>query len=471
MTIIPVILSGGAGVRLWPLSRQDYPKQLLPLTGDLSLLQQTAKRFADRGVYGDPVVICNDAHRFAIAEQLLQIGIAARIVIEPVGKNTAPAAAVAALLPEVPADAVLLLLPSDHVITHEQAFHQAIASAVATARDGYMVTMGVTPTHPETGFGYIRQGEVLPHAACKIAAFVEKPDAATAQQYINAGTYLWNTGIFAYRPQTLIAELEQHNPAMLAACQQAVAKAVRDLDFTRLDKESFGGIIGDSIDYTVMEKTTKAAVVPATNLGWSDAGSWSALWDIGHKDAAGNVRQGDVTLMDTRNSYVRTHDKQLIATIGVDNLVVVATKDAILIADKSRTQDVKQVVEQLKKQQRSEVQHHRMVYRPWGSYESIDDGDRFQVKRLVVKPGQKLSLQKHFHRAEHWVVVNGTAIVQKDNEEVLLCENESIYLPLGCVHRLVNPGKLPLILVEVQSGSYLGEDDIVRFEDTYGRVA
>lgn len=475
MTVIPVILSGGSGSRLWPLSRQDYPKQLLPVVHDTTLLQDTALRFKGQDSYGAPLVICNEAHRFAIAEQLHTIGCGGQMILEPVGRNTAPAAAIAALhLEATQPGAVMAMVASDQVIRNTDAFHQAIQQAATAAKQGYVVTVGVTPTHPETGFGYIAQGETLPgfsDGIYRIARFVEKPDLATAEGFLKQGGYSWNASIFVFQAKTYLNELQRHHPAMLSACQAAWEARKEDMDFIRLSAAEFGAVPSDSIDYAVMEKTDKAAVIPVADLGWSDVGSWAALWDIAtHKDTSGNVTLGHVLSENSENCYIRTHDKQIVATVGVKDLVIVATKDAVLVANRHETQNVRKIVNQLTQGNRQEAVHHRMVYRPWGSYESIDEGDRFQVKRLVVKPSQKLSLQKHFHRAEHWVVVQGTAVVRRDDDEILLRENESVYLPLGCVHRLENPGKIPLVLVEVQSGSYLGEDDIVRFADTYGRV-
>lgn len=479
MNVIPVILSGGSGSRLWPLSRQDHPKQLLPVVNSTTLLQDTALRFREQAGYGQPLVICNEAHRFAIAEQLREIQVAARIILEPAGRNTAPAAAVAALhLAATDPQAILVMVASDHVIENVVAFHAAVHQAADAAAQGFVVALGVAPTAPETGYGYIQQGAPLPAFAngrgdgvYRIGRFVEKPERATAEQFLAAGDYFWNASIFVFKAETYLAELERFAPDMLAACRTAYQERTEDLDFLRLGKEAFTAVPSDSIDYAVMEKTDRAAVVPVRGLGWSDVGSWGALWEIcASKDASGNAILGQAITEASGNCYIRTHDKQLVATVGVKDLVIVATKDAILVADRNKTQGVRAIVERLQKSNRQEAIHHRTVYRPWGSYESLDDGDRFQVKRLVVKPGQKLSLQKHFHRAEHWVVVQGTAMVHRDGEEILLRENESVYLPLGCIHRLDNPGKIPLVLVEVQSGSYLGEDDIVRFADTYGRM-
>jgi mannose-1-phosphate guanylyltransferase / mannose-6-phosphate isomerase len=474
MVVIPVILSGGSGSRLWPLSRQDHPKQLLPVVNSTTLLQDTALRFRDQAGYGQPLVICNEAHRFAIAEQLREIGVTTRIILEPAGRNTAPAAATAALhLSATDPDAVMVMVASDHVIENVTAFHAAVATAAQAAAQGQVVALGVGPSAPETGYGYIQQGVPLTgnSGVYRIARFVEKPAVAVAEQFLAEGGYFWNASIFVFKASTYLAELERLDPAMLAGCRAAYTERAEDLDFIRLSKEEFMAVRSDSIDYAVMEKTDRAAVVPVPDLGWSDVGSWNALWEIAtRKDAANNAVLGQAVIENSSGCYIRTHDKQIVATVGVKDLVIVATKDAVLVADRTQSQNVRAIVERLQKSNRQEAVHHRMVYRPWGSYESLDDGDRFQVKRLVVKPGQKLSLQKHFHRAEHWVVVQGTAMVHRDGEEILLRENESVYLPLGCVHRLDNPGKIPLVLVEVQSGSYLGEDDIVRFADTYGRA-
>ncbi len=471
-TLIPVILCGGTGSRLWPLSRQDYPKQLLALTGAETLLQQTARRFMGNDTFSVPMVISNDSYRFAVAEQLRQLDIAARLVLEPSPKNTAPAVAVAALIAaETDPDAVLIVAAADHYVKDTKGFLSHLDAAIAAAEAGYIVSLGIKPSAPETGFGYIEQGKPLTPGSLSIKQFVEKPDSDTAKKYLKSGNFFWNAGIFVFKAKTLLEELEKFQPAMLKAAAKAVKGRSTDLDFIRLEAASWNSITADSLDYAVMEKTSRAAVVPTGDIGWSDVGSWSALWDIdADKDKDGNTRHGTLYTHNARNNYLRAHDKQLLAVVGVENLVVVATADAVLVAHQDHAQDVKKIVEKLQKDKRTEAVHNRLVYRPWGSYESIDDGERFQVKRLVVKPGQKLSLQKHFHRAEHWVVVAGTAVVRRDGEEHLLRENESIYLPLGCTHRLENPGKIELMLVEVQSGSYLGEDDIVRFEDTYGRV-
>ncbi|MFB3136029.1 MAG: mannose-1-phosphate guanylyltransferase/mannose-6-phosphate isomerase [Rhodospirillales bacterium] len=467
----PVILSGGAGTRLWPVSRTLYPKQLLPLVSDRTMLQQSVQRVSGK-VFAPPVVVCNEEHRFLIAGQLRELDIApSRMVLEPVGRNTAPAAAVAALLlAGDDADAVMLLLPSDHVIEDVSGFLAAVKTGLAAAENGALVTFGIPPTGPETGYGYIRRG-----AACagldgcfRVGRFVEKPDLETARGYVDAGDYDWNSGMFLFRAGRYLEELERLKPEMVECCRRAVAGAVEDLDFLRLEAEAFSGIEPLSIDYAVMEHTEAAVVVPA-DMGWSDVGSWSALWEIGAKDGDGNVVLGDVITDGTTDSYIRSEGR-LVAALGLDNVVVVATDDVVLVVRRDEAQNVKKVVEALARAGRPEHSVHTKVYRPWGYYQSIDAGDRFQVKRLHVNPGQKLSLQMHRHRAEHWVVVSGTAKVTRGDETFLLNENESTYLPLGVKHALENPGDAPLCVIEVQSGDYLGEDDIVRFEDRYGRV-
>jgi mannose-1-phosphate guanylyltransferase / mannose-6-phosphate isomerase len=466
--MIPVILSGGSGTRLWPLSRGQYPKQFLPLTSEHTMVQETLLRLTGLTGIKSPIAVCNEDHRFMMAEQLWEIGVKpAAIILEPVGKNTAPAVAMAALSAKSE-DEVLLILPADHVITNIESFHLAIAQAELLAKQGKLVTFGIVPTHAETGYGYIMKDSKQQDSAYKVAAFVEKPDLATAQNYLKSGDYLWNSGMFAFTAGSFLNELEKFNPEMLSVCKQALNAAIKDLDFTRLDKAIFSTCPADSIDYAVMEKTDKAVVIPL-DAGWNDVGSWSALWDVTEKDAYGNAISGDVLTVDTKNSYIYAENK-LVTVIGLENLVVVETKDAVMIASKDRVQEVKQIVDQLKQLDRSEAQVHRKAYRPWGHYDSVDSGERHQTKHIVVKPGAKLSLQKHHHRAEHWVVVKGTALVTRGDEQILLTENESIYIPLGTVHRLENPGVIPLEIVEVQSGSYLGEDDIVRFGDNYGRV-
>jgi mannose-1-phosphate guanylyltransferase/mannose-6-phosphate isomerase len=463
--ILPVILSGGSGTRLWPLSREAYPKQFLALAGEQTMLQATWQRvepIAGRA----PLVVANEEHRFVAAEQLQQLGVVPQaILLEPVGRNTAPAIAVAALEATLEdGDPVLLVLPSDHVIADEAAFRAAVLSALPAAKEGKLVTFGIVPTGPETGYGYIKAssgGEVR-----AVDRFVEKPDAETAQQYVQSGEYFWNSGMFLFKASRYLAELELFQPEMLAASRNAWQLARRDADFTRLDKDAFAGVPADSIDYAVMEKTADAVVVPL-DAGWNDVGSWTALRDVSAQDADGNAHHGDVIAIDCRNTYA--YGERLIALVGLDDVIVVETDDAVMVGRSDRMQEIKQVVARLKADARPEATWHRKVYRPWGAYDSIDNGERFQVKRITVKPGGTLSLQMHHHRAEHWVVVSGTAEVTRGDEVILLGENQSTYIPLGVTHRLRNPGKLPLELIEVQSGSYLGEDDIVRFEDTYGR--
>ncbi len=470
--IYPVILSGGVGSRLWPLSRALYPKQLLPLASERSMLQETALRVADSQRFAAPVIVANDDHRFIIAEQLRQIDVTpASIILEPEGRNTAPAVALAALyLSKTAPDALMLVIPSDHVIEKIDAFNEALASGAAAATAGRLVTFGITPSHPETGYGYIAAGAALPASpgVSAVTRFVEKPDLKTAESYLASGDYYWNAGIFLLRADLYLEELERHAPDVLAAVKLSFESAAADLSFLRPNRDAFKASPNISIDYAVMERTAAAAVVPV-DMAWNDVGSWSALWDIGQKDATGNVIKGDVIAFDSHNSYLRT-EGPAVATVGVDNIVVVATPDAVMVADRNKVQNIKQVVDELAKRKRSEHISHTVVYRPWGSYQTADSGDRFQVKRLVVKPGEKLSLQKHMHRAEHWVVVQGTAKVTRDDETIMLHENQSTYIPIGAVHRLENPGKIPLYIIEVQSGGYLGEDDIVRFDDTYGRI-
>ncbi|WP_439579557.1 mannose-1-phosphate guanylyltransferase/mannose-6-phosphate isomerase [Elioraea sp.] len=468
--IVPVILSGGSGTRLWPASRESYPKQLLPLVSGRSMIVETALRAPPSSGFAPPLVVCNDAHRFIIAEQLRDAGVAgSRIVLEPVGRNSAPAiAAAAVLLAEEDPATPLWMMAADAAITDVPALHRAVAIGAAAARAGRIVTFGMTPTAPETGYGYIERGEPIPgiDGAFAAARFVEKPDATTAAQYLAGGRHLWNSGMFLFTAAALIVELERHAPDLLAAVRMSVAERTTDLDFIRLGS-AFTDSPSISLDYAVAEKTDRAAVVPAA-IGWSDVGSWAALWELGTRDASGNVAVGDVVLEDARNCYVRSQGP-LVAVLGLEDAVVVADEDAVLAMPRARAQDVKRIVDRLKAARRKEATEHRRMYRPWGFYEGLILGERFQVKRIVVRPGGRLSLQKHFHRAEHWVVVNGTALVTRDAETLMVRENESVYLPLGCVHRLENPGKIPLALIEVQSGPYLGEDDIVRIEDVYGR--
>ncbi|WP_282189143.1 mannose-1-phosphate guanylyltransferase/mannose-6-phosphate isomerase [Azospirillum sp. SYSU D00513] len=470
--ITPVILSGGSGSRLWPLSRSLYPKQFLPLTSELTMIQETALRVAGER-FAAPLVICNEEHRFIIAEQLrAQACRPSEIILEPVGRNTAPAVCVAALkLLAAGEDALMLVMPSDHVIASPGRFLEAVATAAGAAAAGALVTFGVRPVRAETGYGYIKAGAKLDahEGVNAVERFVEKPDQTTAEVYLADGSYLWNSGIFLFSAAAYVAELERSSPSMVEACRKALSGAERDLTFCRLGKDAFAASPSDSIDYAVMERTARAAVVPV-DMGWNDVGAWSALWDIGEKDANGNVVQGDAVLHDARNVYVRS-DEQLVAVAGLENVVVVATDDAILVTNHARAQDVKHIVDRLKAERRDEHALHTTVHRPWGSYRGVDRGSRFQVKRIVVKPGERLSLQMHHHRAEHWIVVEGTALVTRGEEQIFVYENQSVYIPMGTVHRLENPGRVPLHLVEVQSGGYLGEDDIVRFEDGYGRMS
>jgi len=466
----PVLLSGGVGSRLWPVSREAHPKQFQPLLGELSMLQETLQRTMPLAA-ASPIIVCNEEHRFMVAEQLRQVNIPeAAIILEPVGRNTAPAVALAALqaVDDDP-DAALLVLPADHVITEPEAFVKVVSEALSVVERGHLMTFGVVPDKPETGYGYLRCGEVLEGPARELAEFVEKPDLATAQTYIDGGDYLWNSGMFLLPAALYLDQLECHNPAMLIACRQAMAGAKHDLDFIRVDHQAFSACPADSIDYAVMEKTDCGAVV-ALDCGWSDVGAWSSVWEVSAQDASGNAVHGDVLLQDCSNSYLASHSR-LLAAVGVDDLVVVETADAVLVADRHRVQDVKRIVQTLKREQRSEAALHTRVYRPWGSYESLVVAERFQVKRILVNPGEKLSLQMHHHRAEHWIVVQGTAEVTCEDKVFMLGEDESTYIPLGHKHRLANKGRIALELIEVQSGSYLGEDDIVRFDDVYGREA
>ncbi|WP_186054792.1 mannose-1-phosphate guanylyltransferase/mannose-6-phosphate isomerase [Burkholderia gladioli] len=473
MSIFPVILCGGSGTRLWPMSRGGYPKQYLKLTGDDTLIQQTALRVRHLPGIAKPIILTNNEQRFLVAEQLRQVGIEpSSIVLEPVGRNTAPAIAVAAhmALKESP-DALLLVLPSDHAILNQAAFASAAHAAAAVASDGYLVTFGIPPDRAHTGFGYIRRGKPFDgdaQAHC-VDAFVEKPDMATAEEFVRSGEYYWNSGMFMLKASTYLQELQRLEPEIARLSQAALEGASHDNDFVRLDPAAFAASPNISIDYAVMKRTEHAAVVATDNLGWNDIGSWGALADLAETDENGTTVIGDVFCESTSNSYVRA-EHRMVATIGVDNLVVVETADAVLVVHRDHVQDVKKVVEQLNASGRHESVTHRRVVRPWGAYEGIDEGDRFQVKRIVVNPSAQLSLQMHHHRAEHWIVVKGTALVTNGDKEILLTENQSTYIPLGATHRLRNPGKIPLELIEVQSGAYLGEDDIVRFEDNYGRA-
>ena len=480
MLIQPVILSGGSGTRLWPLSREKYPKQLLPLIGEDSLLQATVRRV--EGIEGmelaAPMVVCNEEYRFVIAEQLRVMGKPGCVVLEPKGRNTAPALTIAAQAAQADGkDPVLLVMPADHVIIDKAAFQMVVRQGAVLADGGAMVTFGITPDAPETGYGYIQTGAAFQvDGALRIARFVEKPDVATAEAYLAEGNYLWNSGLFMVRASVWLSALKICRPDILAACDTAWAAGKSDGEFVRVGKDAFAACPSDSIDYAVMERIARpdadaalpAGVVIPLSAGWSDVGAWEALWKALPKDDDGNVAQGDVLLQDSSNTLALS-DGRLIACVGVNDLVVVETADAILVAHKDKTQDVKKIVDRLKAANRTEGQAHRKVFRPWGSYDSIDNGPRFQVKRIIVKPGAALSLQMHYHRAEHWIVVSGTAKVTKGTETLLLSENESTYIPLGTTHRLENPGRVDLEMIEVQSGSYLGEDDIVRFEDVYGR--
>lgn len=467
--IVPVILSGGAGTRLWPLSRELYPKQFLPLAGPRTMLQETLLRLDGSPGLTSPLVVCNESHRFLVAEQLRSIDCPpAAIILEPVGRNTAPAVALAALQAMAGGgDPLLLVLPADHVIRDAEALRAAVAAASVIADAGRLVTFGIVPSSPETGYGYIRRGRPLGGGAFTVECFVEKPDLATAETYLACGDYLWNSGMFVFRSSLYLGELERFRPDILTACRRAMAGSCRDLDFLRLDAAAFAECSGDSVDYAVMEKTAEAVVIPL-DAGWSDVGSWSALWDVGAHDTCGNVQSGDVLTVDVKNSYIYAGSR-LVAAVGVEDHVIVETADAVLVARRDRVQEVKEIVQAIKAGGRDEAALHRRVNRPWGAYECIDRAERFQVKRITVTPGASLSRQMHHHRAEHWIVVQGTARITRGDEVFTLGENQSTYIPLGVVHRLENPGKIPLEIIEVQSGSYLGEDDIVRLEDHYGR--
>ncbi|MBL0166835.1 MAG: mannose-1-phosphate guanylyltransferase/mannose-6-phosphate isomerase [Propionivibrio sp.] len=478
MLIQPVVLSGGSGTRLWPLSREKYPKQLLPLIGEDSLLQATVRRV--EGIAGvqiaSPMIVCNEEYRFVIAEQMRLMGKDGPILLEPAGRNTAPALTLAALAAmRDGADPILLVMPADHVIQDTPAFQDVVRQGAALADAGAVVTFGITPDSPETGYGYIQSGPALGQgSACRIARFVEKPDLATAQGYLDAGSYLWNSGLFMMRASVWLSAIGVCRDDILSACRTAWAQGSADGAFLRVDKDAFAQCPADSIDYAVMERiaagalTLPAGVVIPLAAGWSDVGAWDALWKVLAKDSEGNVAQGDVLLHGCRNTLALSAGR-LLACIGVEDLVVVETPDAILVSHKDKTQEVKQIVDRLKRDGRSEGQLHRKVFRPWGSYDGVDAGERFLVKRIIVKPGAILSMQMHHHRAEHWIVVRGTAKVTREDSTYLVSENESTFIPLGTKHRLENPGRLPLEMIEVQSGSYLGEDDIVRFEDIYGR--
>ncbi|MCP3924232.1 MAG: mannose-1-phosphate guanylyltransferase/mannose-6-phosphate isomerase [Desulfobacterales bacterium] len=464
-----VILAGGSGTRLWPLSRNLNPKQLLKLVDDNTMLQNTLLRFSEYAEISKSMIICNENHRFIVAEQLRKIKTDSDIILEPIGRDTAPALTVSALEAyKEDKNAIIIILPADHNIDNIDSFHKSLNVAIENAKTGKLVTFGVVADTPETGYGYIKRGEKLSGSESFVVdSFIEKPDQKTAKEYIESGEYYWNSGMFVFKASRVLEELEKHVPEMVEACKKAIENGTKDLDFFRLDLATFENCPSDSIDYAIMEKTDEAVVVPLS-AGWDDMGSWNALWQIGEKDENQNVIKGDVITHDVNSSLIYSQNR-LVTAIGLDNHIIVETSDAILISPQNRVQEVKKIVEKLKLKNREEVLSHRKVYRPWGSYESIDIMDSFQVKRITVNPGSILSLQKHFHRAEHWVVVKGTALVTKGEREFLLKEDESTYIPLGVKHRLENPGTIALELIEVQTGSYLGEDDIVRYEDVYGR--
>lgn len=475
MSLVPVILSGGCGSRLWPVSRELYPKQLMPLVGEHTMLQETILRLSGLetlGVeVGKPVVVANEEHRFLVAEQLRAIEAEqASIMLEPVGRNTAPALTLAALRESRNGgSAILLVMPADHVIKDRAAFHAAVAAGARLAQQQRLVTFGIIPTGPEVGYGYIHKGAPAAEGdAFTIDAFVEKPDLATAEGYVASGEYLWNSGMFMMQASVWIEQIGRHRPDILAACRSALETASVDNDFCRIDRAAFTACPSDSIDYAVMERVGEQGAVVPLDAGWTDVGAWTALWDVLPKDEAGNVIKGDVIAHNTRNSMLMGNGR-LLAAIGVDGLLVIETADAVLVANKDSAQEVKAIVQTLQKNNRSERLLHRRVFRPWGSYESIDHGERYQVKRITVKPGASLSLQMHHHRAEHWVVVHGTARVTRGDDVFVVTENQSTFIPIGVKHRLENPGKVLLDMIEVQSGPYLGEDDIVRYEDVYGR--
>ncbi|WP_092844314.1 mannose-1-phosphate guanylyltransferase/mannose-6-phosphate isomerase [Modicisalibacter xianhensis] len=467
--LTPVILAGGSGSRLWPLSRKLRPKQFLALNGAQTMLQQTLARLSGL-VYGPPLIICNEEHRFLVAEQLRQADqLGASILLEPVGRNTAPAIALAAMMAcdENGEDPLLLVLSADHLIEDVARFQAAVENAIPLAEQGYLVTFGVVPTRAETGYGYIQRGEGLLQGE-KVKRFAEKPDADTAATYVASGEYYWNSGMFLFRASRYLEELAQHEPGIVQACQAAIQGLNKDFGFLRVDADAFEMSPNVSIDYAIMEKTDRAAVVPL-EASWSDIGSWSSLWEVSEQDSQGNCRHGDVLTVETQRTLIRA-ESRLVATVGVEDLMIVETKDAVLVAHRDKAQLVKQVVERLEREGRPEYENHREVYRPWGKYDCMGKGSRYQVKCITVAPGAKLSVQMHHHRAEHWVVVSGTAEVTAGDETFLVTENESTYIPIGRVHALKNPGVIPLELIEVQSGSYLGEDDIVRLQDNYGRT-
>lgn len=465
--IIPIILCGGSGSRLWPKSRSQYPKQFINiLDGDHSLLQQTAKRLE---FFGEPILVCNDKHRFIAADQMQQLDISPlALILEPESKNTAAAVALAALQAlQFNEDAILVVSPADHYIADDYLYREALNRAVDVAREGRIALLGIQPTHPETGYGYIIAHDQSDDVS-KVKTFIEKPDRATAERLISGGAVYWNCGVFVFEAKTILKELDKHSPEVLEACEKSLKQSHADLDFIRIDRESFVQAPETPIDIAVMEKTDLASVVPL-DVGWNDVGSWHSVWNLSAKDEQGNVSSGDAFFVDSQNCLTHT-ESRLVSVLGLHDVVVIETKDAVLVADKNRSQDIKGLVSKLKSQMPSVIEQHREVFRPWGKYDSIDQNKRYQVKRITVNPGQKLSIQMHHHRAEHWIVVSGTARVGVNEETRLLTENESVYIPLGAIHYLENPGKIPLELIEVQSGSYLSEDDIVRFEDIYGRV-
>jgi len=466
--ILPVIMSGGSGSRLWPLSRKQHPKQFLSLVGDKTMLQETVLRL-DGLQTQLPYIICNQDHRFIVAEQLNEINaLGGEIILEPAGRNTAPAVALAALKAiENGTDPVMLVLAADHVILDMQAYHHAIFEAESCANRGRLVTFGIVANKPEVGYGYIRVGDKLAEGDCyAVQEFVEKPSLETACHYVESGEYFWNSGMFMCKASVFLEELEKFHPEILRSCQRALDGSHKDVDFTRLNNEAFMGCPDDSIDYAIMERTELASMVPL-EAGWSDVGAWSSIWEVRQKDEQQNVFRGDVKTIDVSDCMIDARDK-LVAAIGVDNLVIVETSDAVLVADKSRVQDVKKIVDSLKSEKRLEAIQHKTIYRPWGHINLLQEGDRYKSKQVTIKPGARLSLQKHYHRAEHWVVVSGTARVVRDDKEILVTENQSTYIPIGAVHSIQNPGSIPLVMIEVQTGSYIGQDDIERVEDIYG---
>lgn len=470
--VIPVILSGGMGTRLWPMSRGNYPKQFLNFaSGEFSLIQETLLRVNDREKFEKPIIVCNQEHRFLVAEKVRNIGVEdAVIILEPSARNTAPALVSAALyIRENFGETIMVVLPSDHIIKDNKAFIDGIDKAVKIASDGYLTTFGITPEYPETGYGYIKYGKVLDKGVFEVESFAEKPDAKTAKQYVNSGKYAWNSGMFVFPSESYLSEIAKLQPEIMQLSEDAYKAKTEDKDFIRLDDKIFSSVPKLSIDYAVMEGTKKAAVV-SLNCGWSDAGAWDSLWKISNKDENGNVLNGEIYNINVSNSYISSENGPIVAAIGLEDVVIVSTKDCVLVTNKTMAQDVKKIVDIVKEKNPEIIENHRQVFRPWGYYDSIDFGKRYQVKRLRINPGEKISLQMHYHRAEHWIVVSGTAKITCDGEVKILAENQSIYIPFGVVHRIENPGKIDLDIIEVQSGSYLGEDDIVRFEDTYGRI-